>query len=175
MRTEDQSEYIPSNTTDSVQSFNLIGQWLAQCREHHDRCNATVPEPWAPTRLLDIGEEGDEYVRLVERDSMLQKQPYATLSHCWGTAQLIKTTKSTILERFRGIDNEDLPKTFVDAIRIARLFGLRYLWIDSLCIVQDSQEDWVHEADIMSKVYRYAFVNIAATGAAQSDEGCFWE
>ncbi|CZR61292.1 uncharacterized protein PAC_11188 [Phialocephala subalpina] len=170
-----QSEYIPSNTTDSPQSWELIGQWLKQCTEHHGRCNATVPESWAPTRLLDIGTDNDGYVRLVERDSLLPGQPYATLSHCWGKIQLIMTTMRTISEHLKGINNEDLPKTFKDAIRIARSLGLRYLWIDSLCIVQDSKDDWVHEADIMSKVYRYAFINIAATGAAQSNEGCFWE
>ncbi|KAH7076919.1 hypothetical protein BKA63DRAFT_411595, partial [Paraphoma chrysanthemicola] len=51
--------------------------------------------------------------------------------------------------------------------------GLRYLWIDSLCIVQDSWEDWSHEADLMIKVYRYCFINLAATGSADSEGGFY--
>ncbi|KAF2806681.1 HET-domain-containing protein [Mytilinidion resinicola] len=171
-----QSGYTPSSTTDSPQSWELIGQWLKQCTENHDRCNAPIPELWAPTRLLDIGTPGDKYVRLVERDeSLFLKQPYATLSHCWGTTQLTCTTSCNIKRHRHGISWTELPKSFKDAIRIARSLSLRYLWIDSLCIVQDSIDDWLHEADIMSKVYRYGFINIAATGAVQSSEGCFWK
>lgn len=149
---------------------------MKQCTENHDRCNASIPEPWTPTRLLDIDTLDNEYVRLVERDgSIFLNQPYATLSHCWGTAGLIRTTTANIAAHRRAIHHTDLPRSFRDAIKIARLLGIRYLWIDSLCIIQDSRDDWLHEADIMSKVYRYGFINIAATGAAESTEGCFRE
>jgi hypothetical protein len=83
LRTVNQSGYIPSSYTDSPGSWKLINQWLKQCIENHDRCNVPIPEPWAPTRLLDIGLPGDEFVRLVERDeSLFLTRPYATLSHC---------------------------------------------------------------------------------------------
>jgi len=175
--TDSESEYTPSSSTDSPESWRLIGQWLKHCTENHDRCNARVAEPWAPTRLLDISTFQDGYVRLVEQDRTISMtEPYATLSHCWGTGFSIQSTNSlNIHMHFQRISNAYLPKTFLDAIRISQSLSLRYLWIDSLCIIQDSIDDWTQEADIMSKVYRYAFINIAATGAKDGTVGCFWE
>ncbi|KAF1998879.1 HET-domain-containing protein [Amniculicola lignicola CBS 123094] len=171
-----ESGYIPSSTTDSPQSWGLVGQWLKQCTGGHQRCNAPIPAPWAPTRLLDIGTPGNEYIRLVEQDEdLFSNQPYATVSHCWGRTRLITTRMSNIYSHCKKIPYQELPKSFKDAIRIARYFQLRYLWIDSLCIVQDSWEDWAREAALMSNVYRYAYINIAVTGAAEATEGCFWE
>ncbi|KAF1912273.1 heterokaryon incompatibility protein-domain-containing protein [Ampelomyces quisqualis] len=67
-----------------------------------------------------------------------------------------------------------LSKSFRDGVRIALSLDLRYLWIDSLCILQDSKDDWAQEAEMMSEIYRYGFINIGATGASHGDEGCFW-
>lgn len=173
--------YVPSNSTDSPQSWELMNRWLEQCRTHHERCNAEIPRPlgstpWTPTRLLDIRRPGDEYLRLVERDeSLYNQQPYATLSHCWGRARLPVTTRANGRERCERIDPSEMPRTFLDAVRIAQAFRVRYLWIDCLCIVQDDPEDWGREAGLMSKVYRYGYINIAATGADGSDKGCFFE
>jgi hypothetical protein len=67
----------------------------------------------------------------------------------------------------------DLPKTFRDAVKIASTLNVRYLWIDSLCIIQDSEEDWQAEAGKMSAVYRNAAFTIAAHGSGDSNGGCF--
>lgn len=133
--------------------------------------------PWTPTRLLDVGTLEDIHIRLVmTKEPTSQYQRYATLSHCWGQSSgIIVTTQRTLLQHEKGIPILNLPKTFRDSIRITRSLGLRYLWVDSLCIVQDSAEDWSVEADIMSEVYRYAYINIAATGAEDGSHGCFWE
>jgi hypothetical protein len=82
---------------------------------------------------------------------------------------------TNIVERCKAIYPQELPRSFRDAIKIARLWGINYLWIYSLCIIQDSKHDWFHAANIMIKVYQYDFINIAATGAAKSSEGCFRE
>jgi hypothetical protein len=154
----------------------LIGHWLKQCTENHARCNASIPEPWAPTRLLDIGTAEDDDIRLVERDeSLFGKQPYATLSHCWGNGMHKRTTRESLAHNLVRIALLELSKTFRHAIEVARFFNLRYLWIDSLCIIQDSKSDWKHESDLMSKVYRHCFINIAATGASDGTKGCYWE
>lgn len=148
---------------------------MKQCTGNHDRCNATFSEPWAPKRLIDVDSE-DGRIKLVERDTLPAKKPYATLSHCWGGIAFIMTTTSNISKHLsHGIREEELSKTFNDAIRITRRLGLRYLWIDSLCILQDSPDDWNEEAELMSKVYRHAFVNIAASGAENGTQGCFWD
>ncbi|KAH7115893.1 heterokaryon incompatibility protein-domain-containing protein, partial [Dendryphion nanum] len=74
-----------------------------------------------------------------------------------------------------GIPDLDLPKTFRDAVQVTRELGVRYLWIDSLCIIQDSREDWESESIQMGAIYEGAFVRIAASGARDSSEGCFME
>ncbi|PMD19341.1 heterokaryon incompatibility, partial [Hyaloscypha hepaticicola] len=66
-----------------------------------------------------------------------------------------------------------LPKTFQDAVLITRDLGVRYLWIDSLCIIQDSDEDWEQEAARMSEVYANGYVMLAAHGSENCHGGCF--
>jgi Heterokaryon incompatibility protein (HET) len=68
-----------------------------------------------------------------------------------------------------------LPRTFQDAIMAVREFNIRYIWIDSLCIIQDSDEDWKFEAAQMDVVYRNAIYNIAATKGTDSESGLFTE
>lgn len=54
---------------------------------------------------------------------------------------------------------------------MTRALGLRYLWIDSLCIHQDSAEDWAAEDSQMDKIYKCAWVTLAATSASSSEDG----
>jgi hypothetical protein len=98
-----------------------------------------------------------------------------TLSHCWGPAQLITTTANTIEQKKAGIPLEDLPQTFKDAVALTRNLGIRYLWIDSLCIKQLDKDDWEREASKMGSVYLHSYLNIAATSSAEGRAGCFKE
>ena len=75
------------------------------------------------------------------------------------------TDTSTLPERKNGIEFQSLPKTFQDAIVITRRLGYQYLWIDSLCIVQDSHSDWEREASSMGAYYGQAHLTISATSA----------
>jgi hypothetical protein len=68
---------------------------------------------------------------------------------------------------------ESLSQTFIDSIEFTRSLGVQYIWIDSLCILQDSPEDWQAEALQMDKVYRNCICNIAATGSSDSGGGLF--
>jgi hypothetical protein len=83
---------------------------------------------------------------------------YAALSHCWGLYPLLTTTTSNISSHSSrppgrsGIPLSSLPRTFRDAILIKRALGLRYLWIDSLCIIQDSDVDWEREWALMGEI-----------------------
>jgi hypothetical protein len=89
-----------------------------------------------PTRVLDVGSEGDEKVYLRESKSLSVGGSYTILSHCWGTTHPLITTSSNLNDRKNGICYEGLPATFKDAVTVTRLLGLKYLWIDSLCILQ---------------------------------------
>jgi Heterokaryon incompatibility protein (HET) len=117
-----------------------------------------------------VGSE-DKDPRLVE--TLEETGQYATLSHCWGKAQPLTTTSATLEERLRGIPLTLLPQTFGEAIHLTRKFQLQYLWIDSLCIIQDSRNDWEVESAKMDQIYRYSTVTIAATSAADGRDGCF--
>ena len=98
-----------------------------------------------------------------------------TLSHRWGTTKFIKLTTSNFEILQNGFSLSEIPKTFRDAIFITQKIGANYLWIDSLCIIQDSVADWRREAAVMGDIYRNSFCNVAATGASNSDQGCFAE
>ncbi|KAJ2989381.1 hypothetical protein NUW58_g3494 [Xylaria curta] len=68
----------------------------------------------------------------------------------------------------------NLPKTFEDAVEVTQRLGVRYLWIDSLCIIQDDTTDWAREAAVMYDVYKNAWCNLSATAARNSNGGLFW-
>lgn len=86
---------------------------------------------------------------------------------------MIKTEHASLQSRKKGIEWETLPKTFQDAIVLVRHLGLRYLWIDSLCIIQDDKADWEKESATMASIYTNSILTIAATKSAGSDGGCF--
>ncbi|TGO48688.1 hypothetical protein BOTNAR_0463g00020 [Botryotinia narcissicola] len=124
-----------------------------------------------PTRLLRI-DGGEKYVRLVlTKEEVVQDSHYSTLSHCWGNSDILKLTISN-LESFKaGISLERFPKTFIEAIFVARKLSIPYIWIDSLCIIQDSEDDWQAESVSMEDVYGSSSLNIMATVSKNSHEG----
>jgi len=100
---------------------------------------------------------------------------YASLSHCWGKTKILRLELQS-LEAFRkGITLSSLPKTFQDAIACVRTLGIHYLWIDSLCIIQDSVEDWRRESALMGLVYHHAMINLSAAGARDGSEGLHFD
>lgn len=99
---------------------------------------------------------------------------YTTLSHRWGQyipTKLLTENHSSFLQ---GIELADLPKTFREAIEVTRKLGVPYLWIDSLCIVQDSAEDWAIEASKMYCVYRNSFLNLVGAASMDATGGLFY-
>lgn len=96
---------------------------------------------------------------------------YVALSHCWGRGQNICTTQATLESHKRGIDIQSLPQTFKDAIAIVRSLGVRYLWIDSLCIIQGDLHDWQVESAKMATVYRDAYLVLGAARGESDTQG----
>jgi hypothetical protein len=86
---------------------------------------------------------------------------------------MIKTTKENVAERMELIEFGDLPKTFQDAVGITRKLGKRYLWIDSLCIIQDNSKDWQTEGLRMHETYGNAYLTIAASKTRGPNKGLF--
>jgi Heterokaryon incompatibility protein (HET) len=135
-----------------------------------------------PTRVVDVGREGDKEPRLVLTADLPVAAPlstatarrYLALSHCWGLnmPSTATTTSFTIDERLKAIPLAGLSRTFADFISIARRTHIRYVWIDSLCIIQDSKEDWEKEAAQMASVYSNAHCTVAASSSADGNGGC---
>ncbi|UPK91972.1 hypothetical protein LCI18_002907 [Fusarium solani-melongenae] len=148
----------------------LAREWLGMCvraeGKHANCTKATVP--LLPTRVILVGDD-EVPPRLVIAEPG-QQAYYAALSHCWGGSTPTKTTTATVQDYTTSLP-ADLPKTFLDAIKVARVLGIPYLWIDSLCIIQDSAEDWQHEASRMAQVYANAYVTIFADAAPDSTSG----
>ncbi|KAF2866326.1 heterokaryon incompatibility protein-domain-containing protein, partial [Massariosphaeria phaeospora] len=134
-----------------------------ECLSSHDECCLYQKAAlYKPSRLIDTQIEDRSQLRLVfPKDAV----PYLTLSHCWGSADSIKLSYANLDRLLDGFDDQDLPRLFRDCVTVVRRLGFRYLWIDSLCILQDSTEDWLHEAGRMGDIYRGSICTIAAVSA----------
>lgn len=97
------------------------------------------------------------------------------MSHCWGGVAFNSLTKANFSSFREIIPVSTLSKTFQNAIYIARYIGIEYIWIDSLCIIQDDLEDWRRESSLMATVYGGSHINLAASGASNGNVGCFFK
>ncbi|KAF4975519.1 hypothetical protein FZEAL_7705 [Fusarium zealandicum] len=115
---------------------------------------------------------GDEpVVKLVTTRGLGSSTKYAALSHRWGEVQPLMLLRDQVDAFHHGIPFASIPTTFQDAIKLANALDIEYLWIDSLCIIQDSKDDWHAEAAHMASVYSQACVTISATAAEDSAAG----
>ena len=197
---------------DSEHTFAQIGRWLQSCDPAHTQCkHFRETSAYVPTRLLYVGNEDSSSIHLVLReeiqdpvrkDKFQDPVHYMTLrykhckacplaqtdgyiSHCWGRKPQKKLLRSNLNDFRRQIKYDTLPQTFQDAVRVTRRLGIRYLWIDSLCIIQQpdgsppnplepaATEDWNKEAPLMADVYGSTYCTIAAADAKDSTEGLF--
>ncbi|KAF2116957.1 heterokaryon incompatibility protein-domain-containing protein [Lophiotrema nucula] len=147
--------------------------WLKVCRTRHPKCGS-AQQAYAPTRLLELNTfDASDDIRLVT-PGIRAATEYVALSHCWGPPEKwsLQTTNETIEARSTRIPFTDLSRTFQDAVRITRDLGFHYLWIDSLCIIQQDRSDFEREAAAMADVYTNAVCTLAALASADSTEGC---
>lgn len=154
----------PVSPTDPA-AFRIIERWLENTSEQD---NSAPPCNWRPTRLLKIADKGVK-VSLVTANNGTQK--YAALSYCWGSARPITLNKDSESLLAAGVETSSLPQSFQDAVWVSHRLGIRYLWIDSVCIFQDSMQDWEQESARMRDVYENAYFTIAASRATSSMEG----
>lgn len=142
---------------------SLVKTWIHQCTSTHVWCNRNKNTSWYPTRLLELSKDG-RAMRLVITEDKRPSGPYMTLSHRWSRTKYRYLTSQTSTEFQQGIDVSSLPMAFQEAGILARKLDVGYLWIDSLCIEQDSDlQDWHREAPKMHQVYGHSFLNLAAT------------
>ena len=165
-----------SDNTGSHANKQLALKWLQACKMNHTKCNYPKTHlKWLPTRLVTIDSIGrEEKARVIEPNHDSPHLEYMALSHCWGLKPILTLNAQSKSSLERGVLVALLPRTFREALEIIKWFGIQYIWIDSLCILQDSDEDWQREASLMKDVYKNAMGTIAATGALDSSVGCFF-
>ncbi|KZL85586.1 heterokaryon incompatibility protein [Colletotrichum incanum] len=177
--------------TNSKQSQEQMRAWMDDCVNNHPECiRHHSSRNFVPTRVLDVGPPEDttwppSYVRVVDTKKTPINAPYLTLSHCWGDGVFVQLTKENLGDFIvRGVPWEGKGgicsnTTFAQALQVVRQLGMRYIWIDCLCIIQGigdkgvHVEDWKAEAPLMHKVYRNSFCNIAAADSRNHTEGLF--
>lgn len=177
-----------SNTPQGLQRIlQAAKEWLLICRNGHVGCSnsASSEKHVLPTRLIDVGSQVEERMpRLHITSQDTRDIEYAALSYAWGGdhTNFTKTTASNLDDMRRQLPWDKLSKTVQDAIIITRGLGLKYLWVDALCILQKEKindvqhmEDWSIEAARFASYYQNAVLTIAATGSESSSRGLFLE
>lgn len=165
--------------TDDARTWSLIDRWFNSCVESHSDCRRpNTANTYMPTRVLEVDHsKSTPTFRLVKGSECPPHSRYVTLSHCWGSSpdrHGLRLLESTISGLGNDASVDNLPKTFIDALNIAGRFGIRYVWIDRLCIYQDSAEDWRRESSLMHEVYKKAYFSVSALGADDDNGGCFF-
>lgn len=147
----------------------IMETWLRDCRDNHPNCckDGQFVVPKLPKRVLDVSPPQGG-LRLHETDNDVAG--YICLSHRWGSTRPLTTTRSNLEAWKSSIRWESVPRTFQDAIKVTRRLGIRYLWIDSLCIVQDDMQDWEDQAPEMCAIYSNAFLTLSATRCNDSTD-----
>jgi hypothetical protein len=155
-------------------AFEGAKSWLDECVHSHPKCQRVSPaSSELPTRVLEISILGENDVLSIRLYPNTAKEvaPYAALSYVWGGPQVFCTVQSNIASHNSEISLSTLPQTIQDAVVCTHNLGLKYLWVDSLCIIQDSTEDRDREIAHMAQIYRNAFVTISAAVAKGCLEG----
>lgn len=148
--------------------------WMVQCESSHKECK-TLTQRTLPKRVVQIlpgPKPGNCKIRLHET-SIAQQAPYVCLSHCWGKHQIIVTNEKNFAQHQKEIPWKSLSTTFQDAVEFTCRIGVEFIWIDSLCIIQDSKADWEKEAVKMASYYSNADLTIAASAAKDGTVGLF--
>ena len=153
------------------QKLLFIKSAFDDCAVNHPECKPLRNH--YPGRLIDVGDEARN-PRLIETSNrILQGASYATLSHCWGSVHSSTATVKNIKQLCKEIPLDSLPLTFREAILVTRELNIPYIWIDSLCILQDDREDWSKEANKMKYTYSSSAITISALDAENCTYGCF--
>jgi hypothetical protein len=171
---------LPSSP-DSEQTFRIMRGWVEDCLSH-DTCQKALSKHGRrlPTRLIHVAGAPSPtdvtiQARLCQGKDLPIDTPYTTLSHCWGKGKFLTLTKGNFDQMLRNVPVNQLSQVFQDAMRVTLGLGISYIWIDSLCIIQDSDnlQDWIQEAPRMGSIYSQATCGIAATGFENGKVGIF--
>ncbi|KAI0886231.1 heterokaryon incompatibility protein-domain-containing protein [Annulohypoxylon maeteangense] len=167
----DNPNFSLSKSTGSPATLSQIKQWLDSCKDNHSFCRTPLSKNGRPTRLIKIQDGGTTFSL---KDDLQDDVEYVAISYRWGSNKKIYKLEKPTLQSMK--DKNPillLPKTLREVCDVAFKLGFEYVWIDRLCIIQDSEEDWQREASKMGMVYSVATLTIATSCAPNEDTGCF--
>ena len=174
-KTNEEAAFLGQHVATRTTSHALIGRWLKDCLEHHDEtCKRNMP--------LSKKELGHSFFSVIDvAEKRLTKLPedteaeYVAMSYTWGGAQFYNLTMSDVenMKKRAAFDTLDtgLPKTFVDAMALVSSMNYKYLWVDALCIIQDSTSSWDRNVEIMDRIYGNAVFTICAADGTNPRAG----
>lgn len=166
-------EHIPVSMS-STEVFEQARRWIHHCKINHPECSADISDSRLPARLVSIDRTSTGIAaRLCDGHSLPRNTEYLTLSHCWGTTEFLTLRQNNKDTFYASIPVQSLTRTFQDAMYATAVLGFKYIWIDSLCIIQDTPNnaDWEVEASKMCEVYKNATCNLAALAAPNGNAG----
>jgi len=150
--------------------FEAVKVDLETCLSNHEECEKPRPSQ-LPTRLLLLDNDVPDRV-FVHECKAGERGNYVALSYCWGLTVQTKLLMTNVDDfSTKGIEVRALPKTIEDSIIATRKLGIKYLWIDSLCIIQDSIEDKDKEIVSMAGIYKNATITISAAATTDCGQG----
>jgi len=155
-------------------SFETARKWVNQCLGHHELCRRKNHKGNIPKRLMCVEQDRGTMelsAHISYGGSLPADTQYLSVSHCWGLEKFVTTTRERLPFFEKSIPIDKLPSTFQDALVATIELGYHYVWIDSLCIVQDDLEDWLTEASKMADVYRHAVCNLSIAGFSNGIQG----
>ena len=173
-----------SEESSSPACLSVGAEWLKSCYENHPKCSVEhKQQSYLPTRVINVGDHSTHPFLHISGHEEIGS--WVALSYCWGGVSTCILTKNRLAELQRGLLLKDCPRTIHDAILITRALGVKYLWVDALCIfqspqdktqisqddIQSSNDEWVTEAPKMAEIYRDAVVTIAATASPSVSTG----
>ncbi|KAH9234164.1 hypothetical protein K456DRAFT_1667156 [Colletotrichum gloeosporioides 23] len=150
---------------------------LSLCENHTQVCHPMAREHFIPDRLIDVSNDA---LKIIPKREIWQgpetfDRRYAALSYCWGKKEdalaQAKLTTANMAQRLQNFDFSELTISIQESIMVTRALGLRYLWVDALCIIQGAGSDWAIQCAIMDKIYRIAYVTVCALGSASCRQG----
>ncbi|KAH7360820.1 heterokaryon incompatibility protein-domain-containing protein [Rhexocercosporidium sp. MPI-PUGE-AT-0058] len=167
------SQRFASPEINTPEVFETARAWMSECLQTHNECPKHSPTSPLPTRVLDLSSITDtDMIKVHTTTASDIGAQYAALSYCWGKTPQTMLTLSTVPDyTSTGLSITSLPRTLRDAIHVTRSLAIPYLWIDSLCIIQDSTHDKAIEISAMPSIYKNAIVTISAASSADCGDG----
>ncbi|KAI1050774.1 hypothetical protein LB507_009333 [Fusarium sp. FIESC RH6] len=153
--------------------LDIVKEWPRRCDlVHGEKCNETVGTvpPFKPRLLIDV-------IQGCVTECKEKSLRFLTLSYTWGRSKNFRITKANVDKmKQSGVLETDpvaskLPRTILDAIKLTKTLGERWLWVDSLCIVQDDEESLQHELKSMHQIYATSFLTIIAVDGEDAEYG----